>query len=336
MDAPPIKFKALDVVKAKFICPESRDVLKSPPGRNALIAFVTGFTVVIYALLAANANFHGIDQDQISMASSGEDNNFALAYKESGGFFDDIRAADWRRLKGRIKYTPDCMQNCEPEEPQHWYQNNWEPSFTCLHEKRIGSWGDGGKWVCDPHRITASTSKRGCLVYSVGSSNNFDFEEAVLREISPDCEIHTFDHTIGMTPSNLPKHGKVAFHPWGLVQSDQGASLKSMATIVHELDHDGRTIDILKIDCEGCEWETVRGWFQGGIVIRQVLVEVHAGTQDVMPLPAMEFMSFMKQQGYVIFHKEPNIAWALGTCVEYAFLLLDTKLEIGQEDSTRL
>lgn len=55
--------------------------------------------------------------------------------------------------------------------------------------------------------------------------------------------------------------------------------------------------------------------------MRQVLVEVHAGTKEAMPLPAMEFMSFMKQQGYVI-HEEPNIARAGGGCIKYAFLLL--------------
>lgn len=257
-----------------------------------------------------------------AQSSENDNTDFALALKESGGFFDDFKEADWRRLKDRIEKTPDCLRDCGPEEPHLWYQNNWEPNFTCLHERRLGVWGDGGKWVCDPHRITASAAKRGCLVYSVGSNNDFSFEEAVLRDISAECEIHTFDHTIGQAPSNLPTGGTVIFHPWGLAGSSQGPNMKTMATIVRELGHEDREIDIFKIDCEGCEWETVKSWFKSGARIRQVLVEVHAGTTDVVPSPAMEFMSFMKQQGYVIFHKEPNIAWSGGDCIEYAFVLL--------------
>ncbi|CAE8596625.1 unnamed protein product [Polarella glacialis] len=54
--------------------------------------------------------------------------------------------------------------------------------------------GDGGKWVCDPERITKQVNSGGsCLVYSVGSNGQFDFEARVLRDISPSCEVHVFD-----------------------------------------------------------------------------------------------------------------------------------------------
>jgi hypothetical protein len=28
-----------------------------------------------------------------------------------------------------------------------FFQNNWEPDWTCDFEQRLGSAGDGGKWV---------------------------------------------------------------------------------------------------------------------------------------------------------------------------------------------
>lgn len=42
--------------------------------------------------------------------------------------------------------------------------------------------------LADPHRIAKSDD---CLVYSIGSNNDFSFEEAVLKHIGQHCEIHT-------------------------------------------------------------------------------------------------------------------------------------------------
>jgi hypothetical protein len=120
---------------------------------------------------------------------------FATAAAESNGFFTDIRNQDWMRMKSRPMLKG---RGHEPSRPQAWFQDNWEPSFTCQHERRIGGNGDGPKWVCDPHRIDPDS----CLIYSFGSNNDFSFEESVLREISAKCEIHTFDPTIGPTPSS--------------------------------------------------------------------------------------------------------------------------------------
>jgi len=162
---------------------------------------------------------------------------------------------------------------------------------------------------------------RKTSVYSVGSDNDFSFEEGVWLDVSPECEIHTFDPTIGEEPSNLPA-GNIHFHPWGLAAQDNGTS-KTLPSIVEELGHTAREIDVFKIDCEGCEWETYKGWFDGTTTIRQIHIELHGGTEEEPPVSAQSFMLFLKSKGYVIFHKEPNIQFSGGSCVEYAFLLLD-------------
>lgn len=268
----------------------------------------------------------GLDQGGPRFRGGTQSTNvYALAYEESGGFFDDVREADWALLKDRIRQTPECAKQCEGQPANVWLQDNWEPNFTCLHERRVGRWGDGGKWVCDPHRIArrAEHSHQPCLVYSVGSNNDFSFEEAVLRDVSPTCEIHTFDPTIGDHPSNLPANGKISFHPWGLAQADSG-DFKTMATIRTELGHVHRQVDILKIDCEGCEWDTYKSWFDNvDVPPRQILIELHKGTEGSSPVMAMEFMRHLKDRGYVIFHKEPNTLGCLGSCIEYAFVRVD-------------
>lgn len=246
-----------------------------------------------------------------------------VARRESLDFFSDIVDEDWARLKIRFAETPSHHDdNGRAAEPHIWYQLNWDPSFTCQHERRVGGTGDGPKWVCDPHRID---SKR-CLVYSVGSNNDFSFEESVLREVSESCEIHTFDPTVGLNPSRKPD--TVNFHPWGLAATNfmrKGQTFKTMKQIVKELGHEGRTIDVLKVDCEGCEWETYTGWFGVGADVRQVQVELHRGTStsngSIEPV-ADRFLTHLRDLGYVIFHKESNTFGCKGDCIEYAFLKL--------------
>ena len=99
----------------------------------------------------------------VSVTNS-EQSKYALAFEESNGFFTDIAESDWKLLKERQRSSTFCYKNdCKKwvNQPRKWYQVNFEPTFTCQHEMRLGGLGDGPKWVCDPHRI----AKDDCLVY---------------------------------------------------------------------------------------------------------------------------------------------------------------------------
>ena len=56
----------------------------------------------------------------------------------------------------------------------------------------------------------------------------------------------------------------------------------SMQETVKELGHENRVIDILKIDCEGCEWFTYKDWLE--FDIRQILVETHNAPSSAISL----------------------------------------------------
>eukprot|EP00565_Helicotheca_tamesis_P001191 CAMPEP_0185725932 /NCGR_PEP_ID=MMETSP1171-20130828/2057_1 /TAXON_ID=374046 /ORGANISM="Helicotheca tamensis, Strain CCMP826" /LENGTH=339 /DNA_ID=CAMNT_0028394177 /DNA_START=167 /DNA_END=1186 /DNA_ORIENTATION=- len=264
--------------------------------------------------------------------------DFELAKRESLNFFNDIPSDQWKLLKDRVKWqSPNYNTLSMPVYDETtgevkkevkmnsrvFYENHFEPEFACMHERRIGQMGDGGKWICDPYRIIQKKNNSnnmmggegedGCLVYSIGSNNDFSFENFVYSEISQDCEIHTFD------PGNYSKGAEKAgvnYHQY-YVGLDEGESSKSMKTIVEELGHQGRTIDIFKIDCEGCEWVTAEHWFDAPVFIRQIQVEVHNVKMRATP----KFFDDMWHNHYVITHKEPNILSPRG-CVEYAFLKL--------------
>ena len=230
--------------------------------------------------------------------------------RESYGFFSDVRDSDWCRLKHRSRSTPDHALNGEAEAANAWYQNNWEPTFTCFGEERQGM-GDGPKWLCDPYRLKA---RKSCVVYSMGSANEFSFERAILKQIGSHCDVHSFDPTSGS--SNKPSG--VSFHQWGLSNVNEG-NYKTLDRITQQLGH--RQVDIFKIDCEGCEWSTFDHWFDY-IKPVQVLVELHEGTTGASPVPTERFMRYMRKHGYAVFHKEPNTLGCSGHCIEYAFVRL--------------
>ncbi len=138
----------------------------------------------------------------------------------------------------------------------------FEPEATCISEERFGSdseerydaFGDGPKFVCGVNNIAAKAKKGNCLIYSVGSNNDVRFERAVYTHMKG-CEVHTFDPTV---PEDAFIGGEYAqFHPWGLGTDGgtEGRSMshfdtgirKSFETIISNLGHDNRTIDILKV-----------------------------------------------------------------------------------------
>jgi len=161
-----------------------------------------------------------------------------------------------------------------------WQYYNVMPNFACPRLKKVGGLGDGPKWTCDPDRLFTGSSSIGgadaadaaprppsqrCLVYSIGSNGNYRFEDA-LYELAvasgkEPCEIHVFD------PGNYDRDDlqskNVYYHKWGLTGSGdidspivpRGATeMYSFQQIRRKLGHVNRTIDVFKIDCEGCEW----------------------------------------------------------------------------------
>jgi len=311
--------------------------------------------------------------------------DYELAYRESFGYFTNIPSSDWELLRNiTLKRVNNHFAKSPlygAKRPQTWYQNNWDPDFSCRHDTRVpvGYIGDGGKWVCDPLRLIrksrsrknkkkreyrfTNTTQPGCIVYSIGSNGNFMFEEGIIDLLGEDtCEIHTFDFTDFSKEANIPR--QVHFHARGLKPSyqetdtavlgtgtavlmstgveneinqlhgqlngngqavfmkaekdeeEEAAEFKTLEETMEVLGHTALPIDIFKVDCEGCEWKTYRDWLKADL--RQILVEVHK-----VPPAAQRFFEDLQRAGYVTYHKEPNIEFGNGECIEYAMMKLD-------------
>lgn len=244
----------------------------------------------------------------------------SIAKREGLGYFDEDDDQTWR-LRKQVARQQAPKQSPSLKGPTgFFFQRNWEPDFACVAEMRVGPPGDGGKWVCDPYKLNATA----CLVYSIGSQNEFGFEMGI-RTLLPNCIIHTFDHTVKV-PN--PPEG-VHFHSQGLSGLEGVPPLYSLLDLKAMHGHGSQALDILKVDIEGAEYSSLLPLLdrESGCKLhaRQVLIEIH-------PRHPIQFVQDLLQGfrncGYAIFHKEPNIQFPANHmrneyAVEYSLIQLD-------------
>ena len=211
----------------------------------------------------------------------------------------------------------------------------FEATWLCQFEERVGrKFGDGGKFVCGSRKYFTS---KPCLVYSVGSDGDFNFEESIRSKFG--CEVHVFDPTGDVlsyerTAERIGAH----FHPWGLGParsqilnqvSNSMNDLLPLNEMRSVLGHSARKIDILKVDCEGCEYGSFRPiWdsvMNGNISLGQIQVELHVIDFSLIS----EFFEAAATAGFEVFHKERN-QWGCNgyLCVEFSLVHVDTATEI--------
>jgi hypothetical protein len=205
-----------------------------------------------------------------------------------------------------------------------FFQEHWEPTFSCTFPTRLGNIGDGGKWVCNPLDILASakSQSRNVLIYSLGSNSEYSFETAISNTFAGNHEIHTFD--MGAPVVTVPSF--INFHQWKMVgdAEDGVGNARSLTTIRKTLGHTGKTIDIFKIDIEGSEYEVLKTFMtkEGGCLLdaNMVLMETHWGSpRDYNDL----FQRLTTICGFELYYKEPNIEYSKGEVLEWCFVKVD-------------
>ena len=209
---------------------------------------------------------------------------------------------------------------------------------------------DTGWPVCQEDLRTLG-AQSGCLVYTVGIGNDWRFEDRMARH---GCEVHSFDPTEHLLQSHYAHtQPGVSFHPWGLHgaegcrakaenESFYGALSGPMLTLTQllgRLGHAHRKLHVLKIDCEGCEWDVFDHLrrSQPALLSRVtlLLLELHLGgttfkmgTDGDVARAASLYLHVFKQHGFCVYFHRINPVGEMFR--DYHKVLLDAGAAAGR------
>ena len=169
--------------------------------------------------------------------------------------------------------------------------------------------GDDDKRLCSTflHEIS-----EGDVIISLGSNNEFAFEEQMLRCAPQGAHLATFDCTV-REATNKPRTSRVSFHPYCIGDANQGVyrTWESISSLALEAASEGKRgvgrVAVLKMDVEGWEWTALPQVYQtsprdiSNIMPRQIAVEMHLKTHSRYNVPG-----FIKKGGIAILPDAPS------------------------------
>jgi hypothetical protein len=200
--------------------------------------------------------------------------------------------------------------------PAYTVWDYFPAAFNCPHEvRRIGILGDGGKWVCGLSRVT---EKPDCVVYSVGINYESSFEADLLLNTNH-CKVWGYDFSVKGFAKQIPDSElhRTIFHPYGLAGFDRPAvndepAMYTLETLMQMNGH--QHIDILKIDIEGWEFDTITSLIKSfteqnrPLPFGQLQLEIHTWKKSFETI--LKWWETLEEAGLRPFWTEPNLVYA--------------------------
>ena len=181
---------------------------------------------------------------------------------------------------------------------------------------------DDGTLLCPTY--VHGAGRDACFVYSFGIDNQWSFEDWAGRG---GCEVHAFDPTTRTRASHeAHRANNVHFHFMGLgarangtaaLQDNHyqygplGGAVLALDDLMATLGHGRRQLSMLKVDCEGCEWEAFDDVARRDpMLLREVctiVMEVHVsstlqmGTDAQLKLMASFWQRYIEEAGFRFF-----------------------------------
>ncbi|KAJ3748477.1 hypothetical protein DFH05DRAFT_563208 [Lentinula detonsa] len=222
--------------------------------------------------------------------------------------------------------------------PAYTVWDYFPAAFNCPHEvRRVGSLGDGGKWVCGLSRLV---DKKDCVVYSVGElsflmshrlpqlgmfpkfhvgiNHESSFEGDLLVNTNY-CKIWGYDPSTKGFAKQIPimERHRTTFHRYTLANVDRPASgseptMYTLNTLMQMNGH--QHIDILKVDVEGWEFDTIAGMIKSfmekdlPLPLGQLLLEIHVWDDKKFDY-FLKWWEGLEEAGLRPFWTAPNLVY---------------------------
>ncbi|KAG8874697.1 hypothetical protein FRB98_008300, partial [Tulasnella sp. 332] len=213
--------------------------------------------------------------------------------------------------------NPKAIEAWPGQNHEHHMYTLWDfflPAFQCPHKvQRVGTLGDGGKWVCGLKQVA---KQRECVVYSVGVNGESSFEAELLQ--STNCQVWGYDYSVDRFGPEIDLKPELKarshFYAYALGGTDdfgpgKNPSFYTLPTLMKMNGHD--FIDILKIDIEGAEFsvltDLLKGYKGRPLPFGQLQLEVHAWGKEFYEF--VEWWEALEGAGLRPFFIEPNLVY---------------------------
>lgn len=160
--------------------------------------------------------------------------------------------------------------------------------------------GDGEKRACGLKTAT------DCSIISVGSNNQWDFEEAVFDQLN--CTVETFDCTVNaQVPPRIAS--RTRFHPFcisGEDRVDENNRVYLAWPSIMRMINAKKAPDYLKMDIEEGEYDALPRMLKDGFFMpRQIAFEIHVWKKTLREV-ALFMESLYVKGGYFFIDQRPN------------------------------
>ncbi|KAH8994782.1 methyltransferase domain-containing protein [Lactarius deliciosus] len=187
-------------------------------------------------------------------------------------------------------------------------------AFQCPHRvQRVGTLGDGGKWVCGLDRVV---KQEKCI------NGESSFESTPLKR-APGCEVWGYDYSVdswGPEITGDPElRDRAHFKPFALggTNNHEDHDNPKYWTLDSLMDLNGHTfIDILKIDIEGGEFDALTAFLsaraaaEGDVLpVGQLQLEIHAREGHENFEYFARWWAALEAAGLRPFWTEPNLVY---------------------------